>query len=882
MTAPRTNIDIEPTLTPDIPLPTDTLSVLPFVGPIQAQLRLDIVPGYEILEELGRGGMGVVYKAKQIGLNRLVALKMILAGAHANAEARTRFRAEAEAIARLQHPHIVQVHEIGEHNGQPFFSLEFCAGGSLADRLDGTPLPPNQAAQLLVPLARAVQHAHDHGIIHRDLKPGNVLLARGASSTLALGKEEQLSRPLYVAEEQASFDPKIADFGLAKYLDGDSRTRSGDVMGTPSYMAPEQARGNIHLMGPATDVYALGAILYELLTGRPPFRAESPMETAVQVVNCDPLPVRALQPKVSRDLETISLKCLRKEPGNRYASAGALADDLERYLEGKAILARPIGSVERAWRWTRRHPTQAALVVLLLVAIAAGLGGWAWFTAQLRDERDQADFHRGIAEQRQLEADANARVATKNFELAERRYLKSLGVADRYFTQISEDTLLHEPGMQPLRQRLLRNARDFYLGFVHERRNDPRLGTEVARSFYRLAILDAELGDIEGGSAQLEDALGRFDDLLNRTPRDQNLIEERARLLNDLGRLDRLRDRSARATAAYDKARQAWEAVLRDSPSSLSAREGLARSLHGLGNVAFGQDRRAEALTYYRRALDLRRQIVEADSQNENHLRDLAITWQNLASVYSKLGQNKEMVVAHAEALAILRRLVSVQPSRSRYQNDLAMACYNEGYRLMRAHQFVPAGDRYHEAAQMFQRLAFQHPGVPVYQNRLGHTLWNYGLCLEQLGQNVPADEVFKQAHQVRKALADASTGVPEYQLAYAQSLRFDGDRLRGRMELARAAQAYQQARTVLYRTENSPTCRALLAELALKLGTVARQQGDLDLAIRYYDRALVQALALLRQRQLEDQAKQLERQARQEREATLRFKSTHRNGSTL
>ncbi len=229
------------------------------------------VPGYEILGVLGRGGMGVVYQARQIRLDRLVALKMVLAGGHAGAADLARFRTEAEAVARLQHPNVVQIHEVGEHNGLPYFSLEFCAGGSLEEKLHGTPLPAREAARVVEMLARAMQAAHQQQIIHRDLKPANVLLA-------------------------ADGTPKITDFGLARKLDQAGQTNTGSVMGTPSYMAPEQAGGRTQEIGPTTDIYALGAILYECLTGRPPFKAATPLDTVLQVLADPPVPPTQLQP----------------------------------------------------------------------------------------------------------------------------------------------------------------------------------------------------------------------------------------------------------------------------------------------------------------------------------------------------------------------------------------------------------------------------------------------------------------------------------------------------------------------------------------------------------------------------------------------------------
>jgi tRNA A-37 threonylcarbamoyl transferase component Bud32 len=316
------------------------------VRPTGQAANLPSVPGYEILAELGRGGMGVVYKARQVKLNRLVALKMILAGVHAGEDELARFRTEAEAVARLQHPHIVQIYEVGESEGLPYFSLEFVDGGSLADRLDGTPLAPRPAARLVETLARAMQAAHERGIVHRDLKPANVLLTRDGQ-------------------------PKITDFGLAKQLDRvKRRTQTGAVVGTPSYMAPEQAGGQNKQVSPATDVYALGAILYELLAGRPPFQAANPLDTMLRVLSEEPVPPSRLNVLLPRELETICLKCLQKEPRRRYTSAAALAEDLRRFQAGETILARPVGRAEKVVRWSRRNPALAALLGLSVLTIA--------------------------------------------------------------------------------------------------------------------------------------------------------------------------------------------------------------------------------------------------------------------------------------------------------------------------------------------------------------------------------------------------------------------------------------------------------------------------------------------------------------------------------
>jgi serine/threonine protein kinase/tetratricopeptide (TPR) repeat protein len=397
--------------------------------------RLQIA-GYDILEELGRGAMGVVYKARQRGLKRIVALKMILAGGHASPRDLARFKSEAEAVAQLQHPNIVQIYEVGTDDGRPFFSLEFVDGGSLDRRIAGTPQLPLPCADVVRKAALAMEYAHQRGVVHRDLKPSNILLVvtPTAGSSATPPSTVQRRSATVASGDGAGMaidpilglgEPKITDFGLAKRLDDDSgQTHSGAILGTPSYMSPEQADGRIRDVGPLSDVWALGAILYDLITGRPPFRSATVADTLQMVRKQEPVPPTQLQPRTPRDLETICLKCLQKDPASRYGSAAALADDLRRFLAGEPIKARPVSARERLWRWCRRNPRVAVLsgAVALLLVVWATTSSLLY--AQIRAEQAETVKQRNKAVE-------NADIAADNERKARDEEAKAKGETKR-------------------------------------------------------------------------------------------------------------------------------------------------------------------------------------------------------------------------------------------------------------------------------------------------------------------------------------------------------------------------------------------------------------------------------------------------------------------
>ncbi|MFO0877728.1 MAG: serine/threonine-protein kinase [Gemmataceae bacterium] len=528
--------------------------------------------GYEILGELGRGGMGLVQKARHIALDRIVALKRLLG--HAGPAEEARFRAEALAVARLRHPGIVQVFDVGEVDGLPYFAMEYLAAGSLADRLRDGPLEPRQAAGLLADLTRAVQAAHTAGVLHRDLKPSNILLGEDGA-------------------------PRIADFGLARRLDTDSGlTRPGDVMGTPYYMAPEQAQGQ--RVGPAADLWSLGAILYECLTGRPPFRGVTVLETLDQVRTLDPVPPSRLQPRVPRALELICLKCLHKEAAFRYADAGQLAEELERFLAGRPLAhTRAVGPAERFWLWCRRNPLVAGLSLGLLLTLLAGLAGVTW---KWRDEVAQ----RLRAEDAEAAADARAQAAMQAQKDTARalNYLAAAQVAGSYSAFSGGVAPLLRIGKRPEAIRSFQQLCTFAEQLRDANPSAP-LDDALAKSYAQLGVLQAASGQKAEG---LRSGLRGVELLRLRRPEVPDTLEEH----NDLGQtafvlgaLLMHYKKFTEAALGFEESVSHFRSALAARPKDALLRKALSRSGFHLAHVLreAGQIERSYRATVERLAL---------------------------------------------------------------------------------------------------------------------------------------------------------------------------------------------------------------------------------------------------------------------------------------
>jgi tetratricopeptide (TPR) repeat protein len=701
---------------------------------------LPVIDGYEVLSELGRGGMGVVYRARHIRLNRPCVLKMILTGVHADAATALRFLAEAEAVARLQHPNIVQIHHTGQADGLPFFELEYLDGGSLDRRLDGTPWPARRAVELVERLARGVAEAHRQGIIHRDLKPGNVLLATDGT-------------------------PKVTDFGLAKLLNSDSGlTQSDSILGTPGYMAPEQAEGKARHVGPPADVYALGAILYELVTGRPPFRGATLLETLEQVKTIEPVPPSRLVPGLPRDIETIVLKSLQKEPGRRYESGAALAADLGRFLAGEPIVARPVPFWERGWRWCRRHPAPATLSATLVLVASLGLAGivWQWNEAvkarDLASSRASAEAEaRRDADLRRIEADKARLDAVDQRGRAESSLAESqasLALArkavDDSFTKVSESKLMTVPGMRPLRRDLLESALAFYEEFVRKGGGEPSLLAELAATHARIGLIYVDLSEPDRARVALRHSVELYNKTLAFQPRDVGLLERLSDVWNALGAVDASRDPQA-ARAALQEAIVIRERLVAEHPGEPRFRVALSSSFNGVALLTAG-DAQLDALN---RSLELRLQLAGEIGNDAHVLHGLSALFNNINDYLWNSGHRELGLELLRRSIEYGRAGVARQPHDLESATDLAYgygqtagACWELGL-----HDEALAVSA--ERIAYLRKMTQDNPEIPTFRIELVGALARQGSWLVDLKRSAQAVSWLREAAEVLETQPD-------------------------------------------------------------------------------------------------------------------------------
>jgi serine/threonine-protein kinase len=656
--------------------------------------------------------MGMVYRARHLRLNRLVALKMISAGVHAAPELVARFQIEAEALASLDHPHVVQIYEVGQHGRQPYFSLELVEGGSLDRKLADGPLPPGEAAQLVETLARAVHAAHQRGIVHRDLKPANVLLT-------------------------ADGVPKITDFGLAKRLEGQSgQTHTGSVVGTPSYMAPEQAAGDPRAVGPPADVYALGAILYECLTGRPPFRGQSSLETLLQVRNAEPAPPTRLRPQVPRDLETICLKCLHKEPARRYPTAEALAEDLRRFRALEPIQARPAGAGERLVKWVRRRPAAAGLVgVSAAAALAlAAVGLWSYTSLRAAAER----------------AEARSRLARE--------------VVDNMYTKVAEEWLADEPHKDPLQQEFLEKALGLYEDFALESRGDPAVRRETALAHFRLGQIHRTLSEDRAAEEAYGRAIARQELLRAQFPRERRYRQDLANSYNWRGELLRESGRPPQEVEAdYRRALDLQQALSTEYPEEPAYRKELARSRYNLGILAMDTGRSADARDEFDKAVDVLDQLHGEDPDRPDYRQELARCCINRGVLHRQDGRPGPAEDDYHRAVELLGKLYDKLPSKVAYRYDLAISRQDMGNLLWERREYLTALKEEREARDLLGALARDFPERPAYKKKLANTYNSLGSIQADTGRWAEAGDDWRQARDQLAPLVEKFPEVADY-----------------------------------------------------------------------------------------------------------------------
>jgi serine/threonine protein kinase len=656
---------------------------------------------YGILRVLGSGGMGLVCAARQSRPRRIVALKMILSDPRMGRQRLERFRGESEILARLRHPNIVGIHEVGEHRGRPYFTMEYAEGGSLAGKLAVAPLSAREAAELTRTLARTVQAAHAQGIVHRDLKPSNVLLQKDEVRRMKDEESKDGSASSFILHP-SSFVPKIADFGLAKQMAGEpdelpgevEQTATGMILGTPSYMAPEQAAGQTQLIGPAADVYALGAILYECLTGRPPFKAATVLETLEQVRTQEPVPPGRLQPKLPRDLQTICLKCLEKVPARRYSSAEDLADDLGRFLRGEPIRARPASVLERLRKWTRRKPAVAALLAVSGLFLAALIAGDQVYSARLRTAVKHAQASAADAHEQRSRADTG--------------YRSARDALNRMLRHLEKRRMGEVPQLKELQRAQCEDALAFYQGvFAGADDIDPEIRLDAARAYQRAAKIQTLLS--RGTDAV--HSYGRAIDLVEGLPPEQRDRPDTQDLLASC-----YGDRGLTASRPADRERGIGKALairrrlVQEQPDDPGRQSALAVSEHQMGQVLLNAYRWADAETHVGRAVAIRERLIQKYPREERYQEVLAGDYVNLGMVYGNLRREAEAAAVHEKLESLLRPLIARRPEDVQIRLTLASAKINWALGLLSKSQAKAGVAQCTEAVELAEAALRREP----------------------------------------------------------------------------------------------------------------------------------------------------------------------------
>jgi tetratricopeptide (TPR) repeat protein/tRNA A-37 threonylcarbamoyl transferase component Bud32 len=797
--------------------PTDTTRTADGVGSPRDLLRGTTVRyfgDYEIHEELGRGGMGVVYKARQVSLNRPVALKMIRAGVLAEAAELQRFQNEAEAVALLDHPGIVPVHEIGEHDGQRYFSMKLVEGGNLAEKVGSFKENPRGAASLVAETAEAVHHAHMRGILHRDLKPANILI-------------------------DAEDHPHVTDFGLAKRVEGNvEMTQSGAILGTPAYMSPEQASGRRGSITTATDVHGLGAILYALLTGKAPFSGDSVIDTIDAVRNRPPEPPNKLNARVPRDLETICLKCLEKDPRRRYASAHQLAEDLSNWLHSRPITARRVRTAERAWLWCKRRPAVAALTAAVVLAAVTG-------TAAVIAVQTKAN---NVLENKNRDLRSANHALDQQRARAEDRELQAIDAVRKFRDAIAnEPELKKTPVLDGLRKRLLSEPLAFFRALRDQFHADRDTRAEslvrLAAASHDLGVLDDEIGNKQDALIAYQESLAVRQKLVDANPTDTNYLAELARSHNNIAALLGATGKPAEAFQAGRAAIEIRQKLVDANPTDTGFQRDLAASCNNLGALLRAAGKPGEALESVRSGLAIQQTLADANPTVTEFQRQLARSHNNIGVLLRDSGSAVEALQAYKSALAVQRKLAESHPTVAEFQNELAGMQVNMAVLLSETQKPAEALEACKAALIIHRRVASDNPTVTAFQRDLATAHNNTGALLRSTGKPVEALEAYESALAIRKKLADNNPTVTVFQDEVAASHRNIGGLLSETGKPAAALDAYERALKIGQKLTdafpNVPEFQINVAQSHDEIGTVLRTMGKPGEALAEFESAL-------------------------------------------
>jgi tetratricopeptide (TPR) repeat protein/tRNA A-37 threonylcarbamoyl transferase component Bud32 len=699
---------------------------------------------FQILRVLGRGAFGEVYQAYDSHLRREVALKVPRPEIFLTPMLRARFRQEARAAAGLDHPHIVPVYDAGEDGSTCFIASAYCPGVTLAEwlRRRSRPVAHKLAAELMVKLADAVEHAHNHGVLHRDLKPSNVLLDGPAKDGLD--------------DDASALTPRITDFGLAKLVDLEpdaqsqaAATMSGVILGTPSYMAPEQADGRGASAGPAADVYSLGAILYEVLTGRPPLQGDSTFETLVLVKTQDPIPPSRLRPHLPRDLETICLKCLHKQPHARYASAKEMADDLRRFLAARPIIARPTPAYERAAKWVRRNPARATAAGALIIAAVAFAVVISAANIGLKRERDRA-------EARRKEAVANLSKARE--------------AVDRLLTRVSEERLRDIPHVEPIQRALLEDALEFYKDLARQSHGDPEILFEAGRAYRRVGKTYLWLGRDRESERHLNESLAIQTRLANAFPNVAVYRQEQAGAHLDLGKLARTQDQADKAISELDTAVASFRKLADADPTAAQYRAELAAAYNTRGMVNAEQNRPKESEEDYQRGLALLDELARQSPDALKFRANAAVIRNNVAATMLESRRFAEAESMYRKNLELWETFSAREPTVADHKSKLALTLDNLADVFVESGRPELAEQTLRRCVELRAKIVGDFPNTPYWKGRLANDQERLAAFAAARGELVDARRLYAEVVRHRRSLVAFDPNNRDDRVALARS----------------------------------------------------------------------------------------------------------------